>query len=490
MSPKLPNSKRAAWLSPVIHLCNNWISLAGVVIVTSATIFWLFLLPVTLRGETQNPYVGILAFLTIPAPFIGGLLLIPLGIWLKRRREGTLKMVPSDRPLNWQNLELRRLVYFIGGTTVLNVLIASQLTYGAVNYMDSVTFCGQTCHNVMQPEYTAYQDSPHSKVECVKCHIGPGAGWFVKSKLSGVGQVFAVTFNTYPRPIPTPVHNLRPARETCEACHWPQKYGEDRIKVIPKYADDETNTLTKTVLLMRIGGGNNGIGIHGTHLGKGIVIRYRHTDEARQNISSVKYTVNGKSTIYNAADVKGGVVDDPPGPNDREMDCMDCHNRPSHSYDLPERALDKSMAAGLISAGLPFAKKKATEILKVNYKTRDEAAQKIPAAFEQYYQQRYPSIWGQRQAEIKASAQQVLTIWNRNIFPDMNVTWGKYPINIGHTDYPGCFRCHDAAHNAKNGNSITQDCNACHNLLAMDEANPKVLTDLGITETKPAETRQ
>ena len=168
------------------------------------------------------------------------------------------------------------------------------------DYMDSVTFCGQTCHTVMQPEYTAYQNSPHSHVECVKCHIGPGASWFVKSKLSGVGQVFAVTFNTYPKPIPTPVHNLRPARETCETCHWPQKYGEDRVQVINKFADDETNTITKTVLLMKIGGGNHGIGIHGTHLGAGrrrVSATATPTKRARPS-PGWNPTVNGKTTVY------------------------------------------------------------------------------------------------------------------------------------------------------------------------------------------------
>ena len=204
----------------------------------------------------------------------------------------------------------------MGATTVLNIVIASQLSYGAVSYMDTVTFCGQTCHTVMQPEYTAYQNSPHSHVECVKCHIGPGAGWFVKSKLSGVGQVFAVTFNTYPRPIPTPVHNLRPARETCEACHWPQKYGEDRIKIIHKFAEDETNTVTKTVLLMKIGGGNRGIGIHGTHLGTGTSIRYAHSDEARQTIPWVEYNVNGKKTVYATPRRQAGRSRQRPGARD------------------------------------------------------------------------------------------------------------------------------------------------------------------------------
>ena len=481
MTPENSDHHKRGWLSPLIHLSNNWISLAGVIIVTTATVFWLFLLPVTLRGETTSPYIGILVFLGLPAPFFAGLIMIPLGIWLKRRREGRAGIYPPDFPtLSWGNFELRKLTYFFGATTVLNLAIASQVTYGAINYMDGVTFCGQTCHTVMQPEYTAYQNSPHSRVDCVKCHIGPGAGWFVKSKLSGVGQVIAVTFHTYPTPIPTPVHNLRPARETCEQCHWPQKYGEDRLKVIPKYASDETNTLTKTVLLMKIGGGNKGIGIHGTHLGPGVTITYGHSDEARQNIPWVKYDNNGKETVYAASDAKP----DGAGLTMRTMDCMDCHNRPAHSYDLPERGVDKAMNNGLISATLPFAKKKAVEILKAPYLSRDEAAEKIPAAFAKYYQESYPAIWAQRQAEIAASGKEVLAVYDRNIFPEMKVTWGEYPMNIGHEDFPGCFRCHDGAHSSKSGDSITQDCNACHNLLATDEANPKVLTDLGIEESK------
>ena len=233
MTPDQSDRRDRNWLSPIIHLSSNWVSLAGVVIVTTATVFWLFLLPVTLRGTTESPYVGILAFLVLPAPFFAGLILIPLGIWLQRRRERRSGLYPPQfPPLTWRNTELRRLVYFIFFTTMVNLAIASQVSYSAVNYLDSVTFCGQTCHTVMQPEYTAYQNSPHSRVECVKCHIGPGASWFVRSKLSGVGQVLAVTFHTYATPIPTPVHNLRPARETCEACHWPQKYGEDRVLIV------------------------------------------------------------------------------------------------------------------------------------------------------------------------------------------------------------------------------------------------------------------
>src|ERR1035441_37175 len=437
MTPNPSETSRRGWLSPFVYLSNNWVSLAGVVIVTTTVVFWLFLLPTTLNGEAASPYIGILVFLGLPAPFFTGLVMVPLGIWLKRKREGRKGIYPPGfPPLNWHNAELRKLVYFVTATTMVNLAIASQFAYGAVNYMDSVTFCGQTCHTVMQPEFKASQNSPHSRVECVKCHIGPGADWFVKSKLSGVGQVFAVTFHTYPEPIPTPVHNLRPARETCEQCHWPQKYGEDRLTVISKYADDETNSPTRTVLLMKIGGGNNGIGIHGTHLGPGVKIRYGHSDEARQTIPWVEYnTPDGKSVVYPPP----GAKPDGAGLDIREMDCMDCHNRPSHTYELPDRAVERAMAAGLISPALPFARKKAVEILKVAYPSRDEAARRIPEAFAAYYRQSYPAVWSQRQAQVTSSANQVLAIYDRNIFPDMNVTWGKYPNNIGHTDFPGCW---------------------------------------------------
>jgi len=476
----MPDREPGGWLSPVIYLSNNWISLLGVVLVTTMTVFWLFLLPTTVKGEAATPYIGILSFMGVPAFFFLGLALIPLGITLKRRKEAHAGRYPSHfPPLNWQNRQLRRLVYFIGATTFVNFAIASQVTYAAVNYMDSVSFCGLTCHTVMQPEYTAYQDSPHSRVACVECHIGPGASWFVRSKLSGVGQVIAVTFHTYSRPIPTPVHNLRPARETCETCHWPQRFSTDRIRVIWSYADDEANTLTKAVLLMKIGGGNHGVGIHGTHLGPGVRILYTPTDESRQTISRVEYNgPNGAQTVYTSADApKSGTPQEP-----RLMDCMDCHNRPSHSFQLPDRAVNAAMQAGQISAALPFAKKQSVAILKATYTTSQDAARRIPAAFEAYYRQNYPAVWAQRKSEVQASAQHLLAIYSRNVFPEMNVKWGDYPNDLGHTDFPGCFRCHDGSHTSKSGQTITQDCNACHNILAMDEANPKILSDLGIVE--------
>ena len=258
------------WLSPLVYLSNNWISLLGVIVVTAATVTWLVFLPITLRGGILHPYFGMVVYLLLPGVFIGGLLLIPIGIYWNRRRKRVKGEFPASfPPLDPHNPELRKLAIFIASTTFLNIIISTQFSYSAVRYMDTVSFCGQTCHTVMQPEFTAHQRSPHSHVECVNCHIGSGAAWFVRSKFSGAGQVIGVLLNNYPRPIPAPVHNLRPARETCETCHWPQKFGEDRLRDIASYGEDEQNTLSHTVLMLHLGGGASRAGIHGRHLGRG-----------------------------------------------------------------------------------------------------------------------------------------------------------------------------------------------------------------------------
>jgi hypothetical protein len=348
------------------------------------------------------------------------------------------------------------------------VIIGGHFTYAAVGYMDSVAFCGQACHSVMKPEFTAYQDSPHFRVRCVECHIGEGASWFVKSKLSGVRQVFAVMLNTYSRPIPTPVHDLRPARETCEACHWPGKFGGYRLRILTKFAEDEANTASKTVLLMRIGGGEVVSGIHGVHLGPGVVIEYA-SDPSRQNIPWVRYTdAGGRATEYAVQDWKPEKM---ASLERRVMDCLDCHNRPSHAFELPEQAVDRAMSAGRLPLTLPAIKKVGLEVLKAEYPTGSEAAKAIPAALAKAYPGR---------SEVQQASQALVEIYNRNVFPEMKIAWGSYPSNIGHTAFPGCFRCHDEQHASSAGKTISQDCNSCHQLLAVEEAKPEVLARLGL----------
>jgi hypothetical protein len=469
------------WLSPLVFLSSNPLSLTGVVLVTTATVFWVFLLPTLLRHEVSNPYLGIPAFLLLPGVFVAGLLLIPLGIILRRRslrRRGL--PVGSISDLRLDSPELRRLLGFIATATFANVVIFSQWGYSAVNYMDSAAFCGLTCHKVMQPEYTAYLRSPHAHVACAECHIGPGASWFVQSKLSGAGQVFAVAFNSYPRPITSPVANLRPARETCEQCHWPARFSGDQFLVRTSYGADEENQPTSTVMLMKVGGRTwrGSVGIHGAHVDA--------NTRQRQVIPQVTYTLpDGKVTVFNSTAAKVTSADLAHGET-RTMDCVDCHSRPSHAFQLPERAVDEGIRQGQISPKLPYIKREAVAALRRNYPDRDSAGPEIAASLDKFYRANYPMMYGNDAAGVKKASEAIQAIYLNNIFPEMKITWGTYLNNLGHTDFPGCFRCHDGDHLSADGRSIPNDCATCHDLLAVDEKDPKILSGLGYNAGAPA----
>jgi len=470
-------------LRPVFYLSHNLISRLGVVLTTSSGLTLVLAYFFQLFGMVYNPYAGILVFLLLPVLFVAGLLLIPLGIYRDFSRSRRLGRLPLAYPaIDFHEARLKQTALFVAIMTALNVPLFAIATYRGTVYMDSVQFCGQTCHQVMQPEYTAYQQSPHSRVECVKCHIGPGASWFVRSKLSGVGQVFAVTFHTYSRPIPSPVKYLRPARETCEQCHWPQRFTGDKFLVNTTYKDDEKNTPQTDVLLLKVGGHTwqGSVGIHGRHLADNARIRYISTDAERQTIPVVYFTDDqGKTTEFISTDSKPTQEQLDKGEH-RTMDCVDCHNRPTHEFDLPENAVDKQMSLGHISPELPFIRKKAVEVLKVNYATRDVARQNIAAELNNFYRTNYPQIYLTRRTLVQQAGDEVAAIYLHNIFPDMRVTWGVHPNNLGHNDSPGCFRCHDGSHTSADGRTITNDCSACHNLLAVGEQNPKVLAELGM----------
>lgn len=476
-------------LAPLIYLSNNWISLAGVIVVTTATVFWLFLLPFSFRGEITHPYIGILAFLLLPAVFILGLVLIPLGIAYRRHRDRVKGVTPSSFPqLNWQNHDFRRLVLFVSVTTFLNLVIASQLTYSAVTFMDSKTFCGLACHRIMSPEYIANRNGVHAAVECAACHIGPGAVSFVRAKMAGTNQLFAMTFNTYPRPIPAPVQNLRSVRETCEQCHSPQRFLGDRIVVDTSYASDEQNSATTTVLLMKAGGPtwNGNVGIHGAHLAENASISYVATDVQRQTIPQVTYIdPSGKQIVYNDSTAKLTAQDLARGEH-RVMDCVDCHNRLGHPFQLPERALDDAMSTGHISPTLPFIKKEALATLKQNYPDRDTAQSRIGGALDVFYRDRYPQVYSQNRKQVDDAIAAVQAIYARNVFPEMKITWGTYLNNLGHTDSLGCFRCHDGNHSSADGKTIPNDCATCHDMKAVDEKNPAILNDLDLAPAQSA----
>jgi len=486
-SGKARQSPSGGWLGqtvvhfvrPAFYLSQNWISRTGVVLATTTGITLVIGFAYALMGFQPNPYAGILLFLILPAIFVLGLLLIPLGIYRDYRAQRQKGTLPAAYPtVDFTQESVRSTVLFVAVMTAINVPIFVIATYRGTVYMDSTQFCGQTCHVVMEPEYTAYQRSPHARVACVECHIGPGAPWFVRSKISGSYQLLAVAFNLYPRPIPTPVHNLRPARETCEQCHWPERFSGDKLLIKTKFADDEKNSLTRSVLLMHIGGRDLDrklIGIHGRHLG---LVTYLPADSKRQEIPWISYRNQDGSVTEFASTETPPSADLLARGERRTMDCMDCHNRPTHTFDMPENAVNREMAAGRISPALPFIHKVSVDLLKKNYSSRLVAETELPEALRAYYRQNYFAIYNSRRTDIEQAAKALLYIYDGNIFPAMNITWGSYPNNLGHNDFPGCFRCHDGNHKSKSGREVTQDCNACHSLLAMDEPDPKILHEL------------
>ncbi len=466
----------------------NWITMSGATLSATSALLIIGFMLVGLLPITHSPYLGIIAFMILPGVFVFGLLVVPVGaLWERYKSHQAGYKARGDQTgrfpfprIDLNDAHTRHVAMAVVVITAFNLIIISLVSYEGLHYTESVEFCGKVCHAVMKPESTAHSNSPHSRVECVECHIGPGAPWFVRSKLSGLGQVFAVVLGNYERPIPTPVENLRPSRDTCEQCHWPQQFTGDRVKVITKFLDDEQNTKVQTVLLMHIGGGAaGGPGIHSWHINPEKRTTYLALDRERQDIALVRFEADGKTTEF----VKEGFDASFEATSEemRVMDCIDCHNRPTHIYRLPDTAMDLALSENRIDASLPYIKSVGVEAL-----TAAEGAEGAEGDLEQiekhirnYYQENYTELLAEKGDAIQTAIEQIQSIYNHNVFPDMKVTWGTYPNNIGHQKFPGCFRCHDDSHTSKDGQTIKQDCTICHTILAWEEENPEVLPGFG-----------
>ncbi len=456
-------------------LLRNPISLAGIAlaIVSVANIFLFFLIDQI--ATKPGPYIGILAYMVSPAFLILGFLLILAGILVERRK----KVEPTEfyPRIDLNDPTQRSAVISFATFLVVFVMVSTAGSYKAYEFTESVSFCGQLCHTVMSPEYTAYQLSPHARVACAECHVGAGATWFVKSKLSGSRQVFATIFNTYPRPIPTPVHNLRPAQETCEQCHWPKKFYGGQLKVFTHYASDEKNTERQVRMIIKTGGGDPATGapegIH-WHMNIGNKIDYVAADEKRQIIPYIHVEdLQGRVTEYYAKDstlTKDQIAKSPR----HHMDCVDCHNRPTHIYVSPDQAVDQSLLAHRLDISLPFIKQEAVTVLTANYTTTDAALQGIAKGMEDFYDSKYPDVAKSRQLEIRNAVAEIQEIFKRTTFPEMKINWQTHPNNLGHFYFSGCFRCHDGQHVSPDGRVISKDCNQCHTLMSETEGTTNV----------------
>jgi nitrate/TMAO reductase-like tetraheme cytochrome c subunit len=449
----------------------NLITMAGVTIaiISLVIIFLLFLISTFFHAESS--YLGIFIYMVLPALMILGLILIPIGMIRSKQQEKRKVEGTPDYPLFDFNKPSTRnaAVIFLVGTICL-VILSSIGSFQAFHLTESNEFCGKLCHDVMKPEYTAYQNSPHERVRCVECHVGSGAGWYVRSKVSGLYQVYAVLTNQIPKPIETPIDNLRPAMETCEHCHWPQKFYDRKQKNKITYLADETTTAWNIHLQMKTSASNSAQGlaqgIH-WHINPDVKIEYIASAHNREKIPWVKYTnlKTGEVTIFEDQEEKL-TAEQHDTLEIRKMDCIDCHNRPSHNYKAPQIFVNELITAGKIPHELPNVKSMAMTILNKNYSTTDSAMMGIKTQVNEYYSSNYPDLVESKKKEIEQAIAGIQEGYSQNFFPEMNVKWTAYPNHLGHKETNGCYRCHNDKHASESGKVISRDCNLCHNIVA------------------------
>jgi hypothetical protein len=445
----------------------NWMSLAGFVIAANSLLVILVLFLFSLFSAQSNTYLGLYIYIIVPMFLVIGLIMIPLGIVLRIRKKETITEDSENWPVfNLNDKKFRSGFITISVITVLLLLVSAMGSYQAFRYTESVEFCGKLCHKVMEPEYVSYQHSPHARVACVECHVGEGADWYMKSKLSGLYQVYSVTFKKYARPIETPLHSLRPARETCERCHWPEKFYSRKLVNIRSYLTDSASTEWNNSLMMKIGPEYSSLGltegIH-WHINKDFKIEYVSATSDRESIPWVKMTNMKTGEVKTFMDSENpmdqAALDTIPS---RTMDCMDCHNRPSHLYNSPTFYINNAMVAGKIPKDIPYIKKAAMEALKTSYTTMDSAMTLIDSTIVGFYKENYPDIYTKEEGRITAAITAIQAEYKVNAFPYMRVDATRYLNHIGHLESDGCFRCHSDRHKTEKGETISRDCDLCH----------------------------
>jgi len=452
-------------------LYRNAVSYFGALIAVGNLIFILLTLTLEYSLKRHSPYIGIFTYMVFPSFFAVGAAIFLYGMRresMRRRREGTEEALPYPRLDLNDPVHRKRFSYVVLGG-IATLILMSFVTYNAFLYTESVSFCGVLCHKVMEPEHAAYLASPHARVRCVDCHVGHGASWYVKAKISGLRQVIAVFSNSYPTPIPTPIANLRPARETCEECHWPAKFFGTQLMQIPPFRYDEKNTPEQISIGVKTGGGSAALGgtagIH-WHMLIEHKVKYVAVDPQKQEIPWIEVRDNKGNVLeeYTSLDYKG-TKEQLAALEKDEMDCMDCHNRPTHIFFPPEFATDRAMSSGLIPRTLPWAKKVVVDALVRDYPTRQKAHEGLKNEIEGFYRQKYPSVFESRKADVEKTVNTAMGIYDRSVFPDMKVNWKTYPSNIGHRNWPGCFRCHDGRHvSSKSGKPLSMACDDCHTM--------------------------
>ena len=457
----------------IVGLLFNPLSLLGLFIAIGSAFLDAVFLAIQLGAEHPNPYAAIIGFMILPGGLVLGMAMVPIGALLRRhklrRQAGTGRSVLPAFPvidLN-QRAQLRLAMLALAGGLVATGLVGTASVKG-FEFSESADFCGTVCHRVMTPEYVAYQSSTHARVPCASCHIGPGASWFVKSKLTGIGQLVAYTLNTYPRPVPAPIESLRPSRETCEQCHWPDRIYGDRLQIRKSYAADDRNSLQEKTMVFRVGGGSQSAGVH-WHITN--EVWYLATDQARENIVWVEVRRPDGSREEYRDPVDGvAVTTQQIEAGKRHMDCVDCHNRAAHEIIPYDEAVDRALANNTLDASIPHLKQLALALgPKDPVRTLSEGFETVKArlaTFAEAYRQKYPQLFEQRREAILATGERLVKIYSDTAFPAMGTDAGTYTNNMGHQlEGTGCARCHGklaSINQGQIGEKISSRCDLCH----------------------------
>lgn len=451
------------------RLSNNVVSLIGFCLVAVGILLILTFGLFMVISPPQNPYVDVIGFLILPMILAAGLIMVPLGIawkaWrLRRNPHGDTNLLRFPEIDFGKPGHRKALVAFTAANLFVVFPIIGVTSYHGYHYTDSQGFCTTVCHTVMEPQGTTNERSPHARVPCAECHIGSGATAFLGSKLSGTRQVLAVLRDSFPRPIPQAISTLRPARETCEECHWPGKFFGQQLKTTVHYSSDKNNTRREVRMLLETGGADEttgrveGIHMHMTLAGR---IEFVATNEDLQEIPWIKYIDDDGAELIFRSD--GKPADEPPPEGiTRRIDCMDCHNRAAHLFRTPQQAVDTALEVGRIDPTLPFIKREAVVALTVEYPNKKEAFEEIDRRIAEFYKTSIPDVWEARRDAIAEATVSIQQIYAHSFFPEMKVNWQTYPDNIGHMNSPGCLRCHDGRHINSRGDAISSDCQVCH----------------------------
>jgi fumarate reductase flavoprotein subunit len=442
----------------------NPLSSLGFVVFLVNIVLILFLALVQAFLKRPSPYADLVIFILLPFISLCGLALVIIGVVRERRRLKAGRTEERRFPvIDLNDPRRRKSLYVFGGGLLILSLLYAFAGYKAYEYAESNAFCG-SCH-VNRPEYISHRFSPHAQIGCVECHIGSGAKYTLLAKMNGTLELVKYVFDKYPRPLHTPIGNLRPSREICETCHGPKYQLDEKLISKTHFLSDAQNTPWRLNLLLRKGTGPvetakpSRMHWHDTVAKE---IQYIAADPKRTVIPWVRVTrLDGTVRVYRSPEGKLSEKDLEKGEK-RLMDCMDCHNRDGHFFRPPDQSLSAYLRVKAIDSSLPEIKRIGMKALEGNYGSKSEGAEGIRKTVTDFYSQKYPEVASSKKTQIEKAVTELQNIYGRNYDPAMKASWKSFPDNAGHMYSLGCFRCHDNRHVSDDGKVLSRNCGACH----------------------------